>query len=139
MPIIIPANSNYDERISGIRSLVSMGIDSLTGLTDTDIANDVFLGEANRYAARKVTNYASLSTDKRADLEVAVAKRTAANLLKSTARRVQFDADRIGDREIYLDILTTIDLYNKEAEDAFKELAPDSGTADAYFTITNLA
>ena len=139
MPIIVSTNSNYDERISGIRALVSTGIDSLTGLTDDEIENDVFLGEANRYAARKVTGYASLDTDKRADLEVAVCKRTAANLLKATARRVQFDADRIGDRETYLDILTTIDLYNKEAEDAFKELAPGSTSADAYFTITNLS
>ncbi len=138
MPIIVSTNTNFDERKDGIRNLVMMGLDSLDGLTDDAITNDVYLGDANRYFARKVPNYDSLNENDRADLEVAVSKRCAANILKSTARRVYGDADRIAERAIYLDILTTIETYLQDSEELVAPFETTPAESSAYFEVINL-
>ena len=139
MPIIISSNSNYSDRINGIRRLVAIGISSADDLLDSDIADDAFLGLANRYIAKKVPKWADLSGDNRNDLEVAVQKFCAAQLLKSTARPIHLDAGTAQDRQVYLDIKETIGYYLQDVLSTINELLSLSAlTSEAYFEVIDI-
>ena len=59
MPIIVSSNPNYEKRLAGIRRLVAIGFGK-NDLSDEDISDDVFLGDANRYITGEVENYEDL-------------------------------------------------------------------------------
>ena len=122
-------------RIAGIRRLVAVGFGS-NQLSDDDITDDTFLGEANRYIARRVTGHANLTGDDRLTLEVLVSKKCAAELLKSVARPIDLDSASIGDRQIFLSIEKTIEAFDEDIKEGLEEISPDQpSSADAYFEV----
>lgn len=136
MPIIVESNANYNERVMGIHRMVAIGISTTNDLTQDDITDDAFLGRANRTIARRVPNWQTLTGDDRLDLEVAVQKICAAELLKSTARPVDLDAATARDRQIYLEIKETIESFVADAARIITEVSPNvSATATPYFCV----
>ena len=130
--IVATTNS---KRIQSIRRLVSVGF-SPTDLTDDDITDDVYLGAANRYVISKVPEWASLSANDILDLEVAVCKLTAAEILKSVARPTEIDRSRARARLEFLKIENTIQEYEKSVELTIADKNPEvSGIATPYFEV----
>ena len=128
-------DSTNSARIESIRRLVSVGFDS-TDLTDDDISDDVYLGSANRYVIGKVPEWASLSADDILDLEVAVCKKTAAEILKSAARPTEIDRSSARARLEFLSIQDTIAEYEGAVEGTIADKNPDvSGIAVPYFNV----
>lgn len=136
MPIVVESKSNFQERVDFIRLSVATTISSTDDLTDDDITNDGYLGSANRTVARKVSNYAELTGDDLLDLEVAVCKICAADILKSAARPIDLDAATARDRQTYIDILDAIELLLQDAARIVKDLSPTAATtATPYFCV----
>ena len=132
MSIVLTTNS---ERIQSIRRLVSVGF-SPADLTDADITDDVFLGAANRYVIGKVPEWASLSADDILDLEVAVCKKCAAEMLRSVARVEEIDRSRARARMHFLAIQDTIEDYEGAVEGTIADKNPEvSGIAVPYFNV----
>lgn len=127
--------NNNSARIQSVRRLVSVGFNS-TDLTDEDITDDVYLGAANRYVEGKVPEWASLSANDILDLEVAVCKLTAAEILKSVARPTEIDRSRARARFEVMKIEDTIQKYESDVEGTIADKNPEvSGIATPYFEV----
>ena len=135
MDIIEATNTS---RIEGMRLLVSVGYNS-TDLPDSDITNDVFLGESNRYVKRRVPNWENLIGDDRESLEVCVSKKTAAEMLKSVARTLEINRGSARARMSILSIKDTIMEYEQDVEDIIRDISPeDSEDAVPYFEVIEI-
>ena len=142
MPIIVlsdPFTDRDREILDGIRNMVAIGLSQNSGVSDDDITNDAVLGLVNRRLARKVPNFAGLSTDDRADLEVAVSKLAAVELLKSSPRYSQYNAQSVQDRQVFLDIKDTIAMLLADVAEILTDLAPEvAGLATPYFYVIDI-
>ena len=139
MPIIVDTNLNFEERKQGIRNMVAIGLSQNSDLSDNDITNDAILGHANRYVARRVPNFADLEGVDRADLEVAVSKIAAVELLKSSPRYSQYNAQSVQDRQVFLEIKDTIEMFLADAAEIITDLSPEvAGTATPYFYVIDI-
>ena len=136
MPIIIESNDNFQERIDDIRRYVGMSISHTDDLTDDDIKSDGYLGDANRYIARKIPKWAELTENDLADAEVAVCKYAAANLLISTPRPTTLAATDVRDTQDYLSIEKARNILISEVQETTTRLT--KGTTGEYtlFTLT---
>lgn len=133
----IVETSNTARRES-IRRLVSIGF-SNKDLTDDDITDDVYLGAANRYVKGKVPNWESLTGDALLDLEVAVCKKTAAEILKSVARPTEIDRSNARARLEFLAIQDTIIQYETEVDITINKVNPEAAGSDVpYFYVIDL-
>ena len=120
-----------------MRRLVGIGF-GVNELSDEDITDDVFLGEANRYIQRLVPNWATLTGDALESLEVAVCKTNAAQILKAKSRPTDVDALSVGDRSIWLETLATIKAYEEDVAEIIAEIIPDADSPTPYFEVVNL-
>ena len=78
--------------IGEIRNLVGLAFDA-TDIPDATIAQDVFLGEANLYIEKEVTDHASKTGDDLKILQIAVMKRAAVNILAAAQRTQRFQVE----------------------------------------------
>jgi len=126
-------DSEVMDAVDGIRRLISVGYDN-TDLTDGDIADDVYLGAANRYVIRKVPNWESLS-DRMADLRLAVQKKCAAEMLKSVPRISEIARSSARARMEYLSIQQTINLYESDVESLIEDIVTDYAHVAPLFEV----
>ncbi len=124
-------------RVEGMRRLVGIGF-GVNELSDEDITDDVFLGESNRYIQRLVPNWATLTGDDLASLEVAVSKKNAAEILKAKSRPTDVDALSVGDRRIWLETQATIDAYEEDVAEIIADITPEADSPTPYFQVVNL-
>lgn len=136
MPIIEDTNTS---RLDGIIKLVSVGYDS-TDITHDEVKHDNYLGYANRFVQRRVIGWADLTGDSRDDLEVAVSKVCAAEILKSAARVTQIDRSEAGARMENLSIKEAIGSFIADAIDIIEDIVPDLITgAVPYFHVIDIS
>lgn len=123
MAIINSTDADYSSRRQGIRMFVNNQY-TTEDLPDATIENDIYLGAANRYVARRVPGYATLTEDKKADIKVAVQKLTAAEILLSELKVTQEVADELRLTQQGLAIKEQIDALKSDAEKIIIDSVP---------------
>ena len=136
--IITSTDSDYTERLNGIRLLVDNTFDA-EDLSDATITNDVFLGEANRAIARRVPNYATLSGDQLSDLKVTTQRQAAVLILQSQLDETSSRVLSLADSRKGMDIAIRIENLTKLIDTTINILNPSDtpeGTAGVgYFDV----
>ena len=137
MPIIVSTDSDYEDRLDGIRSHVNIAYDD-ANLDESRIINSAFLGRFNIEVSTLVPNWRSLSDNEKSLLKNAVQLKTAAQLLWAEGRIRSEDIE--GEKVEYMSfqVKSAIDDYRNQAESIINRLSPTSSASNqVVFRIVN--
>ena len=130
MSIIVSTDSDYKERLEGIRIHVNSAYED-SDLSEERITNSAFMGRFNIEVAIAVPGYASLSEAQLSLLKNAVQLLTAAQLLWSDGRIRREDVEGEETEYMTVQVKAAIDDYRNQADSIISRITPTSTTHSA--------
>ena len=138
MSIIVSTDSDYKERLEGIRIHVNSAYEDCD-LSEARITNSAFMGRFNIEIAMSVPGYASLSDSQLSLLKNAVQLKTAALLLWSDGRIRREDVQGEETEYMPVQVRLAIEDYRNQADSIISRITPNSPThaAQTQFKVIN--